>query len=80
LDADLSLDGPVAVLSAAQAQVEDTARRLVREHAIRAMDAWHLAVASLALPGLAEPGEELAFVSRDQAQSAVATLLGFAQI
>ena len=80
LDADLSPDGPVAVLSASQDQVEETALRLVREHAIRAMDAWHLAVASLALPGLAEPGEKLAFVSRDQAQSAVATLLGFTQI
>ena len=80
LDADLSLDGPVAVLSAAQDQVEETALGLVREHAIPAMDAWHLAVASLVLPGLAEPGEQLAFVSRDQAQSAVATLLGFMQI
>jgi predicted nucleic acid-binding protein len=80
LDADLSPDGPVAVLSAAQDQVEDTALRLVREHAIRAMDALHLAVASLVLPGLAEPSEELAFVSRDQAQSTVATLLGFTQI
>ena len=56
------------------------ALRLVRKHAILAMDAWHLAVASLALPGLAEPGEELAFVSRDEAQSAVATLLSFTQI
>jgi predicted nucleic acid-binding protein len=80
LDADLSPEGPVAVLSAAQDRVEETALRLVREHPIRAMDAWHLAVASLALPGLAEPGEELAFVSRDHAQSAVATLLGFTQI
>ena len=80
LDADLSPDGPVAVLSAAQDQVEEIALQLVREHAIRAMDAWHLAVASLVLPGLAEPGEELAFVSRDQAQSTVATLLGFTQI
>jgi predicted nucleic acid-binding protein len=80
LDADLSPDGPVAVLSAAQDQVEVTALGLVREHAIRTMDAWHLAVASLALPGLAEPGEELAFVSRDQAQSTVATLLGLKQI
>jgi hypothetical protein len=44
------------------------------------MDAWHVAVASLVLPGLAEPGEELAFVSRDQTQSAVATLLGFTRI
>ncbi len=44
------------------------------------MDAWHLVVASLALGGLAEPGEELAFVSHDQAQSAVATLRGFTEI
>ncbi len=68
------------MLSAPQDQGDVTAVRLVREHAIRAMDAWHLAVASLALPGLAEPGEELAFVWRDQAQSAVATLLGFTKI
>jgi hypothetical protein len=80
LDADLSPDGPVAVLRAAQDQVEEAALRLVREHAVRAVDAWHLAVASLALPGLAEPGEELTFVSRDQAQSTVATLLGFTHI
>jgi uncharacterized protein len=68
------------VLSAAQDQLEDIALGLVRERAIRAMDAWHLAVAALMLPGLAEPGEELAFVSRDQAQSTVATLRGFTQI
>lgn len=80
LDADLSPDGPVAILGAAQDKVEGTALGLVREHAIRAMDAWHLAVASLVLPGLAEPGEELAFASRDEAQSAVATLLGFTQV
>lgn len=77
LDADLSADGPVAVLRAEQADVEAVALRLVREHAIRAIDAWHLAVASLALPPLAEPGEDLAFVSRDAAQSAVAAALGF---
>lgn len=80
LDADLSPHGPVVVLGAAQDQVEQAALALVREHAIRAMDAWHLAVASLTLPSLTEPGEEIAFVSRDQAQSAVARRLGFAQI
>lgn len=52
----------------------------MREHAIRARDAWHLAVASLTLAGLGKPGEEVAFASRDEAQNAVATLLGFTQI
>jgi predicted nucleic acid-binding protein len=80
LDADLSADGPVSLLGAPQDQVEDTALQLVREHAIRAMDAWHLAAASLLLPGLAEPGEQLAFASRDAPQSLVATTLGFTHI
>ncbi len=77
LDADLALDGPVTVLAAQQEEVEEAALALVREHAIRAMDAWHLAVASLTLPQLAEGGEELAFASRDTAQAEVAELLGF---
>jgi hypothetical protein len=34
---------------------------------------------SLAVPARAEPGEELGFFSRDQAQSTVALLLGFTQ-
>jgi uncharacterized protein len=71
LDADLSADGPVSVVSAPQDQVEDTALGLVRERAIRAMDAWHLAVASLVLPVLAEPGEDLSFASRDELLSRV---------
>lgn len=49
LDGDLGADGPVRVIDADQHQVESTALELVRSHAIRAMDAWHLAVASLAL-------------------------------
>lgn len=77
LDADLALDGPVTVLAAPQEEVEEAALALVREHAIRAMDAWHLAVASLTLPQLAESGEELSFASRDTAQAEVAELLGF---
>jgi hypothetical protein len=47
-----------------------------REHAIRAMDAWHLAVAVLTLPSLVEPGEDVGFATRDQAQSDVAASLG----
>lgn len=80
LDADLAVDGPVSVLSAPQDQVEEVALGLVREHAIRALDAWHLAVASLVLPALAEPSEELAFASRDELQAGVARTLGFTLI
>lgn len=80
LDADLATDGPVTVLSTPQARVEELALNLVREHALRAMDAWHLAVASLTVPPLAEAGEEIAFASRDEGQAAVAVTLGFVRI
>jgi len=76
LDADLCPAGPVTVVSAPQDEVEAIALRLVREHAIRAMDAWHLATATLTLPALAEPREPLSFASRDTVQSAVAATLG----
>jgi predicted nucleic acid-binding protein len=76
LDGDLGTDGPVTVVAADQEEVEERALGLVREHAIRAMDAWHLAVAALALPSLVEPGEDAGFATRDQAQSSVATSLG----
>ncbi|MDQ2761857.1 MAG: type II toxin-antitoxin system VapC family toxin [Actinomycetota bacterium] len=78
LDADLA--GPVIVLGASQEQVEQHALQLVRTHALRAMDAWHLAVAAITVPPLLEPGEERAFASRDQAQATVAQSLGFAAI
>jgi hypothetical protein len=78
LDADLS--GPVTVLSTPQEQVEQQALALVREHALRAMDAWHLAVASITVPPLLQPGEHRAFASRDEPQSAVAAQLGFRPI
>jgi len=76
LDADLAEDGPVTVVSAPQVEVEEQALSLVRQHAVRAMDAWHLATAILTLPALAEAGEEMGFVSRDVAQSSVAASLG----
>ena len=81
LDADLDADGRVTELTAAQENVEEKALELVREHALRALDAWHLAVASLTVPALAKPErEEIAFASRDDEQAAVAEMLGFKRI
>ena len=78
LDADLA--GQVIVLGAPQDQVEQHALQLVRQHALRAMDAWHLAVAAIVVPPLLEPGEPRAFASRDEAQRQVAEELGFVPI
>lgn len=77
LDTDLAAEGAVTVVMAPQAEVEDRALGLVRAHGIRALDARHLATASIISPALAEPGEDVGFASRDQAQSEVATALGF---
>lgn len=76
LDADLTVDGPVTVVGSAQEEVEAEALRLVRIHAIRAMDAWHLATAKLVAPSLVEPDEKVGFATRDEAQSVVAVTLG----
>lgn len=81
LTADLDTDGRVTELTAPQENVEERALELVREHALRALDAWHLAVASLTVPGLAKPErEEIAFASRDEHQATVAEELGFARV
>lgn len=69
--------GVIAVVDADQAELEEVALRLVRDHGIRAMDAWHLACAKLAFDSLADPGEELVFATRDDEQSTVARELGF---
>lgn len=79
LDGDLGPNGPVTVLAAPQAEVEDQALDIVRTYGLRAMDAWHLATASLTTATLAEPGQQVAFASRDDAQSAVAEQLGLAR-
>ncbi len=76
LDADLSPVGPITMVAAAQDAIEAKALALAREHAIRAMDAWHLATATLVLPALLEPGEDAAFATRDEAQASVAASLG----
>ena len=78
LDADLYTGGRVAELTVAQANIEGRALELVREHALRTLDAWHLAVASLTVPVLAKAEkEEIAFASRDDDQATVAEELGF---
>jgi uncharacterized protein len=81
LDVDLGPKGRVTELTVPQAEAEQKALSLVRKHALRALDAWHLAVASLTLPALAAPEqEEIAFASRDDEQAAVAEELGFKRI
>lgn len=80
LDTDLSPEGPVTMLAIAQERAEELALELVREHGLRALDAWHIAVAQLTVPALAEKDEEIGFASRDETQAAVAERLGFTRI
>ena len=77
LDTDLAVEGAITVVTAPQTEVEEQALTLVRAHGIRALDAWHLATAVIVSPALVEPGEDVGFASRDQAQSEVAAALGF---
>jgi hypothetical protein len=77
LDGDLGVDGPITLVDAPRDQVEGEALRIVRAHGLRSMDAWHLAVAKLAVPALLEPGERMGFASRDENQRRVAAELGF---
>lgn len=80
LDADLSADGPVTVITADQQLAEDAARSMVRRHGLRTLDALHLAVADLSARPLAGDDEPLAFASRDDAQRAAAEQLGFTPV
>ncbi|MPY84425.1 MAG: PIN domain-containing protein [Actinophytocola sp.] len=75
--ADIDPDsGPITVLTANQDDVERTALQIVLSHGVRAMDAWHVAVAALTVPELAA-GEEYGFATRDKAQASVAAEHGF---
>lgn len=81
LDADLAADGRVNELAVAQTDVEERALQLTRRYALRTLDTWHLAVATLTVPALAVPEkEEIAFASRDEDQATVAEQLGFARV
>ena len=53
----------------------------MRRHALRTLDTWHLALASLAVPALAAPAkEEIGFATRDDGQATVAEELGFTRV
>jgi uncharacterized protein len=80
LHADTGVDGPVTVIRADQLTAENMARQLVQDHAIRALDALHLAVAELSARPLAGDDEDVAFASRDAAQRDAAEALGFVVI
>lgn len=81
LDADLHDEGGrVALLSASAEDVETKALDIAREHGLRALDALHVALASIAIPKLADKGEPIGFASRDGDQATVAESLGFAAV
>jgi predicted nucleic acid-binding protein len=74
-EADVAVDGPVTLLRPDAVAIEGRAIEIVREHAIRSLDALHLAVAELAAMPLSSP-EACGFASRDTAQAEVAAKLG----
>ena len=76
LDADIR-SRAIVLVDVLQAEIEGVALAIVRQHGIRAMDAWHLACASLALAELGEPSEKFGFATRNAEQAAVARALGF---
>ena len=71
------ITGTLFVVDADQAEIELIALKIVREHGLRAMDAWQLACAYLTFDALAEPHEERAFVTRDAEQARVARSWGY---
>ncbi|HKG03256.1 MAG TPA: type II toxin-antitoxin system VapC family toxin [Conexibacter sp.] len=80
LDADLRSGGRINVVDAPTEEVEAKALTLAREHGLRALDALHVALASIAIPKLADKGEPIGFASRDGGQATVAESLGFAAV
>ena len=77
LDLDVT-EGPITLVAEPQDDVERIALDIVRSEGIRAMDAWHIAVAILALPELTGPGDQAVFVTRDSDQARVAERRGLA--
>ncbi len=76
----LGPEGPFITVAPAQGSVEVLALRLARAHGVRAMDAWHLAVAAIVLPQLARDQEPVAFATRDDEQAAVAVSIGLSTV
>ncbi len=80
LDADLRPGGRIKVIAADDADIEARALAIAREHGLRALDALHVGLASIAIPKLADKGEPIGFASRDGDQAGVAEALGFAAV
>lgn len=81
LDDDLrERSGRISLIAAPADEVESLALAITREHGVRALDAIHLATASIVLPKLADKGEPVGFASRDGGQATVAESLGFASV
>ena len=80
LAADTGEDGTVTLLRADTEQLELRAVQIVRAHALRSLDAMHLAVASLAAVPLLDPGDALGLASRDEAQRRAGIAMGFVEV
>lgn len=74
-DRDCGDSGPLTLLALDPAAILPLARRLVREHTVRTLDAIHLAVALTDAVELAA-GEPVSMVTRDRAQAEAAESLG----
>ncbi len=80
LAADTGEDGTVTLLRADPEQVERRAVEIIRDHALRSLEAMHLAVATLAAVPLLDPGDSLGLASRDEAQRRAGIALGFVEL
>jgi predicted nucleic acid-binding protein len=74
-DADCRENGPVTLLDLDTGTAFPLARRLVREHPLRALDAIHLAVALTEAVELAA-GDLVSLVTCDRAQAVAADAVG----
>jgi uncharacterized protein len=74
-DRDWGANGPVTLLALRAAEVLPAARQIVLDHALRTLDAIHLAVATTTAAELAA-GDPVEFVTRDARQTDAAKALG----
>jgi predicted nucleic acid-binding protein len=74
-DVDCGEDGPLALLRLQPDVVLSLATTLLSDHALRSLDALHLAVARSTAADLAS-GEQVVLVTRDHRQAAAAAALG----
>jgi predicted nucleic acid-binding protein len=74
-DGDCGDDGPLALVRLDAGRVLPEAHRLLQAYPLRTLDAIHVAVAVVELPGIAA-GDDIGFVTRDRVQGAAATAEG----